>query len=110
MTANIFSFGNTTDTDVFIGSNANITMGSSTGLTTINGQTSIGNTLTGNQYVAMSASGQYQTYVQGSGSSAINGNIYYSNDYGHNFNTATTTGNTSLTGNWFSIAISASGQ
>ena len=67
MTANIFSFGNTTATDVFIGSNANITMGSSTGLTTINGQTSIGNTLTvaGNTTVSANLSVASNAIISG---------------------------------------------
>jgi hypothetical protein len=66
---------------------------------------SIGSTLVGNQYIAMSASGQYQTYVQGYPVSTINGSIFISSNYGNSF-----TVSAGVTGNWLSVAISASGQ
>jgi hypothetical protein len=55
----------------------------------------------------MSASGQYQTYVEGNTPPYItaNGNIYTSSNYGNSFTQCA-----GLTGNWLSIAISASGQ
>ena len=68
--------------------------------------------INGNQYIDMSASGQYQTYVQGTGGGpAINGIIYRSSNYGFTFTESLNAGTSgSLRGNWLSIAISASGQ